>query len=169
VSRPCRWIPDNRWGRRAPTSGQRHAACTALPPAWVAQADFRTLRLETTAFVNRALRHRHSDLVFSIRVRGKKVYFYVLIEHQSKVLPLMVVRMGIYVMRLYEEMLRDRPGLTEIPPIVPLLVHHGKTGWRAKTTFQEVVAIDETLRAELWPCIPHFQMGVVAPALTECD
>jgi predicted transposase YdaD len=111
--------------------------------------------------VNRALRRRHSDLVFSIRVRGKKVYFYVLVEHQRKVEPLMVVRMGIYVMRLYDEMLRDHPGLTEVPPIVPLLVHHSETGWTAKTAFQHVVAIDDAVRAELWRYIPHFEMRVV--------
>ena len=99
-------------------SQRRHAAGllrAALPPAWVAQADFRTLHLENADFVNRALRRRHSDLVFSIRVRGKKVYFYVLVEHQRRVEPLMVVRMGIYVMRLYDEMLQDYPRLAEVP------------------------------------------------------
>jgi predicted transposase YdaD len=143
---------------------RQHAAGllrAALPPAWVAHVDFRTLRLENTAFVNRALRRRHSDLVFSVRVRGEKVYFYVLVEHQSRVERLMVVRMGIYVMRLYDEMLRDRPGLAKIPPIVPVLVHHSKKGWTAKTAFQDVIAIDEALRADLWRYIPHYEMRVV--------
>ena len=73
----------------------------------------------------------------------------------------MVVRMGIYVMRLYDEMLLDRPNLAKVPPIVPLLVHHSKTRWTAKTAFQEVVDIDDVLRADLWRYLPHFEMRLV--------
>lgn len=59
-----------------------------------------------------------------------------------------------------------------MPPIVPLLVHHSRKGWTAKTAFQEVVALDEPLRAELWPYIPHFEMRVVdlhEPSPTNLD
>jgi hypothetical protein len=134
---------------------------TALPAAWVAKADLRTLRLERGSFVNRALRSRQSDLVLSIRVGAEKVYFYVLVEQQRKVQPLMVVRMGIYLMRLYEELLRDQPKLDKIPVILPLLVHHSKRGWTAATAFQSVVLLEEALRAELWRYIPHFEMRVL--------
>src|SRR6185503_1225656 len=70
-----------------------------LPKALVAEIDFRTLRLEKGSYVDRALRSRHSDLVFSARIRDKKLYFYVLIEQQREVQALMVLRMGIYMMR----------------------------------------------------------------------
>src|SRR5690349_766946 len=76
-------------------SQREHAAGllrAALPEAWVQRADFRTLRLEHASFVNRALRSRHSDLVFSIRARGKKIYFYILVEQQRRVQALMIAR-----------------------------------------------------------------------------
>src|SRR5690349_13253939 len=78
-----------------------------LPKALVAEIDFSTLRLEKGSYVDRALRSRRSDLVFSARIRGKKLYFYVLIEQQREVQALMVLRMGIYMMRLWEELVRD--------------------------------------------------------------
>lgn len=145
-------------------SKREHAAGllrAALPAAWVIAADFRTLRLENRSFISRALRSRHSDLVFSIRMRGQKVYFYILVEQQREVQALMIVRLGIYMMRLYEELLRDHPNLKEIPPILPLLVHHSDTGWTAATAFQDVIALDDALRAELRPYLPHFAMRLI--------
>jgi predicted transposase/invertase (TIGR01784 family) len=145
-------------------SQQRHAIGllrAALPRGFCAQADFGTLRLENADWVSRALRRRQGDLVFSVQVRGEKVYVYVLVEHQSTVDPLMVVRMGIYVWRLYERMLRDDPKRTKMPAIVPLLVHHSKTGWTAQTSFQNVVAWDESMKDELWRYVQSFDMRVV--------
>ena len=133
----------------------------ALPPTLAAQADFRTLRLENADWVSRALRDRRSDLVFSVRIRGKTVYFYVLVEHQSTVEALMVVRMGVYVWRLYDEMLLDAPKLTKVPVIVPLLIHHSKTGWTAQTSFQNVVDRDAAMKDELWSYTQSFDMRVV--------
>ncbi len=52
----------------------------ALPEAWAQSADFSTLRHEPGSFVSQALQSRHSDLLFSIRMRGQKLYFYVLIS-----------------------------------------------------------------------------------------
>lgn len=144
---------------------QRHHAAgllrAVMPAAWVSGTDFRSLRLEKGSFVNRALRSRHSDLVFSVRMRDRLVYCYLLVEQQREVQALMVARMGIYMMRLWEELLRDRPDLKELPPILPVLIHHSPTGWTAATTFQDVVAVDATLRAELAPYIPHFAVRLV--------
>jgi predicted transposase YdaD len=145
-------------------SQHRHAAGllrAAMPASWVAQTNFRSLRLEKASFVSRALRSRHSDLLFSVQMQGQKVYFYVLVEHQCEVQALMILRMGIYMMRLWEELLRDHPHLEKVPPIFPLLIHHSATGWTAATAFQDVIAIDDVLRAKLRPYLPHFEMRVV--------
>jgi len=145
-------------------SQRRHAAGllrAALPAALADCADLRTLKRENATFVNRALRGRHGDLVFSVRVAGHPLYCYVLVEHQRKVERLMVVRMGIYLMRLYDELLRDRPKSREIPPILPLLVSSSPTGWTAATAFQSVIALDEPLREALWRYLPHFEMRVL--------
>ena len=56
-------------------SQREHAARllrATLPEAWAKRVDFRTLCLEHASFVNRALRSRHSNLVFSIRARGQR-------------------------------------------------------------------------------------------------
>jgi len=73
-------------------SQHRHAvgllkAC--LPTEMTATTTWSTLRLESGTHVDRSLRRRHCDLVFSARMRGKPVFFYVLVEQQRNVEPLM--------------------------------------------------------------------------------
>jgi predicted transposase YdaD len=123
--------------------------------------DFRTLRVENGSFVDRALRSRHSDLVLSVRMRGERVYIYVLVEHQRDVDPLMVVRMLIYMARLWEQLLRESPGMKAVPPIMPLLIHNSAGGWTAATAFQDVVAAEGEVRRALRPYIPRFEMRLI--------
>ena len=133
----------------------------ALPPALASAVDFSTLRVEKGSFVDRALRSRHSDLVLSARMRGEPVYFYALIEQQRRVEALMVLRILVYMTRLWEQLVRDRPRMKVLPPIIPILLHHSDTGWTAATAFQDVVAAEESVRSALRPYIPHFELLLV--------
>ena len=133
----------------------------ALPRTMAAATTWSTLRLESGSHVNRALRGRHSDLVFSAKMLGKSVYFYALIEHQRHVEPLMIFRMGVYMMRRWEQFVRDHPNTKELPPIFPLLIHHSDTGWTAATAFQDLVVTGPDLQSELLPYIPRFEMRLV--------
>jgi hypothetical protein len=145
-------------------SQREHAAGllkAALPAALARAVDFRTLRQEKGSFVDRALRSRYSDLVLSARLRGQRIYFYVLLEHQRAVEPLMVLRMGIYMIRLWEQLVRDQPTRKVLPPILPLLVHHSDTGWTAATAFQDVVEVEGAERRALLPYIPHFELRLI--------
>ncbi|AUX32293.1 transposase [Sorangium cellulosum] len=133
----------------------------ALPPPLVAAVRWGTLRVEKGSFVDRALRSRHSDLVLSARVGEGRVYFYVIVEQQRDVEALMVFRMGLYMMRLWEQLVREQPGLKKLPPIMPVLVHHSDTGWTAARAFEDIVAIDGPARAALLPHIPRFELRLI--------
>ncbi|MDI1444430.1 Rpn family recombination-promoting nuclease/putative transposase [Polyangium sp. 6x1] len=133
----------------------------ALPKALSAAIDWSSLRLEQGSFVDRALRHRHGDLVFSARIRGKTVYFHALVEQQRAVEPLMVFRMGVYMFRLWEQLVRDDPALKELPPIIPIVVHHSEAGWTAATAFQDLVVMDEAVRPVLMPFVPRFELRLI--------
>lgn len=145
-------------------SQRRHAAGllkAALPSPVAGAMDFRTLRVKRTSFVSPALRRRHSDLVVSVRLRGRRDHVYALIEHQRRVQRLMMLRKNSYMAQLWERLVRDNPALRGIPPIFPLLVHHSKAGWTAATTFQEIVSAPPELQRAMAPFVPHFQMKVV--------
>ncbi len=68
---------------------------------------------------------------------------------------------GVYLMRAWEQMLRDEPKRKTLPPIVLIVVHNGRRGWKAATAFEELVKAPEPARAALRPFIPHFRMRLV--------
>ena len=146
-------------------SQHRHAVSllkAALPRKLAAATAWSTLRLESGSHVDRALRRRHCDLVFSARMHGKPVFFYTLIEQQRDVEPRMIFRMGLYMMRRWEQFVRDHPDSKEqLPPIIPLLIHHSDTGWTAATAFQDIIATGPDVRSELLPYIPRFEMRLI--------
>lgn len=143
---------------------RRHAMSlvkAALPGEVVAAADWSTFRIERGSFVDDDLRGHHSDIVWSVRLEGEEVFFYTLIEHQREVEALMIFRMGLYMWRLWEHLVREQPQRKTLPPIVPLLLHNSETGWTAATAFEEIIAGQGPVRKALDRHIPHFALRLV--------
>jgi predicted transposase YdaD len=132
-----------------------------LDPAVAALVDWGSLALEKDSFVDRELRGRYADLLFSAPMGAERIYLYVLVEHQRKVEPLMIFRLEAYRMRIWERLVREEPLRTKLPLVVPVLIHHSETGWTAPTAFQDIVEVVPSVRPTLMPYIPQFEMRLV--------
>jgi len=139
------------WRARAPMVGTGWHALRR-------RQDRLSTALEKIDFVDRGLRGRHADLLFSARMGEERLYVHTLIEEQRKVERLMILRFGVYMMRHWERLVLDQPTLTMLPAIVPILIHHSDTGWTAATAFEDIIETGERARAALLPHIPRFQM-----------
>jgi predicted transposase YdaD len=145
-------------------SQREHAAGllrAALDPAVSSLVRWGTLKLETIHFVDRTLRGRYTDLFFSAKMVDEPIYMHVVLEHQSSVDPLMIFRMGSIMWRRWEQDVRDEPGRTTLPLIIPVLIHHSATGWTAATAFENLVVVPEQARAAAGRHIPSFEMKLV--------
>ena len=145
-------------------SQREHAAGllkAALGPAVSALIRWGTLKLETIHFVDRTLRGRYTDLLFSAMMGDERIYMHALLEHQSRVDPLMIFRMGSIMWRRWEQLVRDAPNRTTLPLIIPILIHHSATGWTAATAFEDIVAVPDEARAAVRHYIPSFEMKLV--------
>jgi predicted transposase YdaD len=120
-----------------------------LPSALAARIDFSTLVLCPGSFVDQRLRGRHTDLLFSANVAGQEALLYVLFEHQSTVEALMAFRLLQYMVRIWESHHRAHPEARRLPPIVPVVLHHGPGGWSASTSFEGLLEVDEATRCAL--------------------
>jgi hypothetical protein len=149
----------------------------ALPSCVVELIVWSTLRIEDVHYVDRALRGRYADLLFSAQIGDEKAYFYVLLEHQRKVERFMILRMGSYMFRQWERLAELVPSGELLPAIVPILIHQSDTGWTAATAFEDIVRTTDATRVALVPYIPRFQIrlcdlsrgrssGLVEQALT---
>ncbi len=109
-----------------------------LHGAWTERLDLSTLERVSNRFVSADLRERHSDLIWRLRLRGDEdrwiyLYLYLLLEFQSTSDSFMAVRLLTYVGLLLEDIIRKeslKPG-DRLPAVLPLVLHNGKSRWRA--------------------------------------
>lgn len=118
-----------------------------LPAGLVASADWSTLTLCPGSFVDEALRERHSDLLFSVSIRGTQVLVYLLLEHQSSNDRWMPLRLLRYQVRIWDSHLAAHAGDKTLPIILPMVLHHSQEGWSCATSMDELYALDEAARA----------------------
>jgi predicted transposase/invertase (TIGR01784 family) len=128
-----------------------------LPAALVALIDFATLALRPGSFVDEALSERHTDLLFSAKIAGRDAFIYVLFEHQSSFDPLMPFRLLCYMVRIWEAHLKANPGAKRLPVILPVVLHHSETGWKAEPAFDGLLDADADLFQHIADYVPRFR------------
>jgi predicted transposase/invertase (TIGR01784 family) len=128
-----------------------------LPPGLVALIDFSTLALCPGSFVNEELNERHTDLLFSAKIAGRDAFIYVLFEHQSSFDPLMPFRLLCYMVRIWEAHLKAHPEAKQLPVIVPVVLHHSETGWKADPSFEGLLDADADLLQHVAELVPRFR------------
>lgn len=129
-----------------------------LPPDLAALIDWPTLALCSGSFVDEALRSHHSDLLFSATCAGKTpVLLYLLFEHQSTDDPLMAFRLLRYMVRIWDDHLRNHPGAARLPAILPLVLHHSPGGWTSPTDFHALLDLDDATLPLVAAHVPSFR------------
>lgn len=141
--------------RRA-TEELRHV----LPSELVQTIDFTTLAVESGSYVDETLREHHTDLLFSAAIAGTKIRIYVLFEHQSSVDPWLPLRLLNYMLRIWEDVRKKQPEARTLPAIVPVVLHHSDSGWRAATRFEALLELPPAAPAALLDHVPKFRFAL---------
>jgi len=139
-------MPDHDALFRHTFADPQHAASllrVLLPPAIVAVADWASLRLLPASFVDPGLRDRQSDLLFSLDVAGQTLLVYLLLEHKSGADRWTAFQLLQYVVRVHEAFRREHPDAPALPPVIPVVVHHGPRGWHAPRSVLELIGLDD--------------------------
>jgi predicted transposase YdaD len=113
-----------------------HAASllrACLPAALVRALDWSTLRRRTKEFVDENLREHRGDEVFSVLDHDGGERFAV-VEHKADADPETAAQQFRYELQIWERCLGRAPAGTPLPPILPVVVHHGDRPWSAPTT-----------------------------------
>jgi len=151
-------------------SEPEHAASllrTILPAALAHAIDWDSLRLEPGSFVDDALKTLHADLLFTARLGRQPVLLYVVLEHKSGADRWTAVQLLRYVVRVIDRFLADNPKATSLPPVLPVVVHHGPRRWNAPHTVLDLVdlgSLPPNIRKFLSPLQPnlHFLLDDLA-------
>lgn len=112
---------------------------SVLPSSLVARLDFGTLKALPGTFIDARMAGAESDLLFSVELSGRPVLVYVLVEHKSGSDRWATFQVLRYVVRIWERVLATAPPPSVLPPVIPLLVHHGEAPWSAPTRLMELI------------------------------
>ena len=141
-----------------------HAAAlfrSRLPPTLALAIDWDSLTLEPGSFVDPSLGSRHSDLLFSARLGDSLLYLYLLLEHQSRNLHLMSLRSLGYIVRKWEQDVRDKPeSRRSLPLMIALVVSHAPEGWTSPVCLHDLVVPHPTSHDGLSELVPGFRILV---------
>ncbi|HEX3764678.1 MAG TPA: Rpn family recombination-promoting nuclease/putative transposase [Kofleriaceae bacterium] len=135
------------------------ALLRALLPAAVRETiAWDSLGAETGSFIDSALADRHSDLLFSARLRtGEPALLYVLLEHQSTGDAEMPLRGLSYQVRIWERFLKRHPRAW-LPPILTVVVSHVRGGWRTSRSLEDMLAPAVRAMPGLVALMPRFSL-----------
>ncbi|MCA8965521.1 MAG: Rpn family recombination-promoting nuclease/putative transposase [Planctomycetes bacterium] len=112
-----------------------------LPPAIVAAVDWNVLRALPGSFVDEALQERQADLLFVAPLGETEVLLHLLVEHKSSDDHFVALQTARYAGRVLDRWLDENPGARWLPPILPVVVHHGDRPMRAPRSLRELVDV----------------------------
>lgn len=119
------------------------------------------------SFVDEKLGQHHSDLLFRLRLSaGGEALAYFLVEHKSAPDPRVGLQLLRYMARIWERWSGDHGGDGLLPPIVPVVFHHGPRPWRMPADFATLFGV---LPEPLRPYLPAFRFALVDLAAIEDD
>ncbi len=122
---------------------------------WVNHIDEAHMIKVDKSFILPDFRGKEADLVYRVKIKGREVIFYILIEMQSTVDVQMPWRLLLYQVEIWRQIMRDSPrkererkGL-KLPAIVPLVLYNGSETWTAPLSFRSMLAGEELFEEEL--------------------
>lgn len=112
-----------------------------------------TLLPQKDHFIDERLRESFSDLVFQVEIAGNQGYLCFLFEHKStpdKETPFQLLK---YIVRIWEEKIREEK---KLPIVIPIVIYQGVQKWRVPKYFAEMIEGFPNFPADLMNLIPNF-------------
>ena len=131
-----------------------------LPRELARRMDWNSLTLVSGSFIDPEFAATSSDLLFTAKIDGQPAFLYILFEHQNQEDPLICLRLLTYMVRIWNDYLRNNPGATKLPPILPLVLAQDNKPWKSSTRFADLIGIPEGA-GDIKKHIPDFEFQLV--------
>ncbi|MBT4838397.1 MAG: Rpn family recombination-promoting nuclease/putative transposase [Methylococcales bacterium] len=121
-----------------------------LPAEIVNCLNLETLKVEKDTFIDSQLKAHYSDILYSLMTKdGKPIKLYLLFEHKSYQDDDIIFQLLRYEMRILEAERNQNKTKKLITPILPLILYHGRTGWKLKKKLGDLYDAPEVLKPYL--------------------
>lgn len=120
-----------------------------LPREVVAALDLDTLELQKDSFIDEEFQEHFSDLLYRIKQKnGDEANIYLLLEHKSSPDVWVALQLLRYMVRIWEQARQEKA--KKLPPIIPIVVYHGRDTWQISENFTGLFEGAEAFRP-YWP------------------
>ncbi len=116
---------------------------------WVNKIDEESVERIDKSFILQDFKGKESDLVYKVKINGREVFFYILMELQSTVDYQIPYRLLQYMLEIWRTILKDT-GEKEsarkdfkLPVIIPCVLYNGRYNWTACTSFKQTLVANE--------------------------
>lgn len=112
---------------------------------WVNEIDESKVIRINKSFILQDFKNKEADLVYQVKLKDKEVFFYILLELQSKVDFQMPYRLLLYIIEVWREILKDtslnqqKRKDYKLPAIIPIVLYNGVNRWTASLSFKETI------------------------------
>jgi hypothetical protein len=119
-----------------------------LPAVLAARLTADAPRLLDGTYIDEHLRDTQSDRLYQVTLTGgKPALLYVLLEHKSAPDPGTPLQLLGYLARIWTRYAEGRAArLRRLPPILPLVLYHGRQPWNIPTSILECLDTDDEVR-----------------------
>jgi hypothetical protein len=99
------------------------------------------------------MKKREDDVVWSIELKGQRIYLYLLLEFQASIDKGMPVRMMQYVAALYDHLVRSKTvdPADGLPPVLPIVIYNGDTRWNRSPEVFDLIQPHPAVLTEFQP------------------
>ena len=115
-----------------------------------------TLEPQKDSYINKDLEESFSDLLFKVDINKKEGYLYFLFEHKSYEDKGIAFQLLKYMIEIWEAK-SNKENAKELPIIIPLVIHHGRSNWRIPSNLGAMLNGYEILPEELKIYVPNFE------------
>ncbi len=113
--------------------------------SWVNDIDESQVVLINKSYVLQDFKEKESDIVYRLKIKDRNVIFYCLLELQSSVDYQMPLRLLMYMVEIWRDMLKNikkseaRRKDFKLPSIIPIVLYNGAGKWTVCRNFREIL------------------------------
>ncbi len=136
--------------------------------SWVNSIDEDSVEYINKSFILQDFKGKEADIVYRVKIDGKEVFFYILLELQSTVDYQMPYRLLQYMLEIWRTILKDTNKAREkektssdedaaannidiikngrefeLPAIIPCVLYNGKYNWTVPKSYREILSANE--------------------------
>ena len=117
-----------------------------LPADITARLDLRTLKYVRDKFVDTAMEKYFSDYLYKVKFKDyKDGFIFLLLEHKSWAYRFTGFQVLKYIVQIWDQYLADNEKAKYLPPVIPMVLYHGKGKWNLDTHFSVLFKNPETI------------------------